>query len=176
MTHAAPAPSCGVKQGKTSLWLDDDDMPSNADWNALLTTSAGQAVLHEALARADLASPLSCRCLPCWRNCSHACACLNMTCSCCATWRRCIFRMISNPCWSWRIADISGNARPAQFLACALDVKMMVADSWLQDERQSLARCGWWNRPTGIRLGFGRNAGIEQCRQAGVFWRNSMCG
>jgi hypothetical protein len=28
-----------VKQGQTSLWLDDDDMPSNADWNALLTTS-----------------------------------------------------------------------------------------------------------------------------------------
>ena len=131
-----------AKQGQTSLWLDDDDMPSNADWNALLTTSAGQAVLHEALARADLASPLSWP-LPTVLAELQSRLCLSqhdmqLLCYLATVYFQDDFKSLLELAHRGYFR----HARPAQFLACALDVKMMVADSWLQDERQSLARCG----------------------------------
>lgn len=131
-----------AKRGQTSLWLDDDDMPSNADWNALLTTSAGQAVLHEALARADLASPLSWP-LPAVLAELQSRLCLSqhdmqLLCYLATVYFQDDFKSLLELVHRGHFR----HARPAQFLACALNVKIMDADSWLQDERQLLARCG----------------------------------
>ena len=132
-----------ARQGQTSLLLDDDDdTPGDADWKALLTTTAGQGVLREALARADLASPLSWP-LPAVLAELQSRLCLSdhdmqLLCYLATVYFQDDFKSLLELVHRGYFR----HARPAQFLAYALDVKIMVADSWLQDERQSLVRCG----------------------------------
>ena len=132
-----------ARQGQTSLLLDDDDdTPGDADWKALLTTTAGLGVLREALARADLASPLSWP-LPAVLAELQLRLCLSdhdmqLLCYLATVYFQDDFKSLLELVQHGYFR----HARPAQFLAYALDVKIMVADSWLQDERQSLVRCG----------------------------------